>query len=158
MSSYSYRGVVVLALTGLLGGCAAEPASPADQAAEVERHLLSPCCYMEPLLTHSSPLATELRAEVARRIGAGERPAAVEAALVARYGERVRALPPGFALEPFGVLALALPVLGLVAGLLVWRSRRRRRAAAPGSGLALAPEPISAELDERLDDELAALD
>lgn len=149
-----------MAIGAVASGCAGGRGAAQDRAAEVERRVLSPCCYMEPLLTHASPLASELRTEIASRAAAGESAEAIEDSLVVRYGERVRALPRGLVLEPFGLLALVLPLLGALLGLVLWRRRSAARAharpAAPDRGA--SPQADDDALAERLDDELAALD
>jgi cytochrome c-type biogenesis protein CcmH len=141
---------------------AASAAAPASSAAPgeaiVEGRLLAPCCYMQTLDVHESPLATELRLEVRKRLAAGEAPAVIEDDFAERYGERVRAVPKGR--DPRGnMFALALGVLAattLALGLLV---RRWRRAPddAPGPTLAAASGGRD-RFDDRVDELLRDLD
>lgn len=130
---------------------------PPDPAHELETKLYAPCCWRQTLADHESPLAAELRGEIAKRLAAGETPAAIEAVFVERYGERVRALGssgPDPRIMIGGVTAIAA-VLGL---LLVWRVLRRGRASHAERRGAAAPADIADErLADRLDDELAAL-
>lgn len=71
----------------VLASCASAP--PPDPAQELAEALVAPCCWRQTLADHESPLAHELRGEIATRIAAGESPASIEAAFVGRYGDRV---------------------------------------------------------------------
>lgn len=125
-----------------------------ESALAVEARLLAPCCWSQTLDVHASPLADELRAEIAGRLEAGERGAAIEDDLAARYGERIRALPRGEdPLRPLGP-ALALALLATAGALLVMARRWR---AAPTLDTSATGRPDRA-LDARLDAELARLD
>jgi cytochrome c-type biogenesis protein CcmH len=130
---------------------------PPDPAHELETKLYAPCCWRQTLADHESPLAAELRGEIAKRLAAGEAPAAIEGAFVERYGERIRALGssgPDPRVMIGGVTAIAV-VLGL---LLVWGVLRRGRAARRrGEAAPAEPAEIDERLADRLDDELAAL-
>ncbi|MEY4514512.1 MAG: hypothetical protein RLZZ450_6634, partial [Pseudomonadota bacterium] len=81
----------------------------------------------QTLDVHESELSTALRVEIRQRLDGGETPAAIEAALAARFGERIRAVPGS------GDARTALPVavgFGMVLslfGLLGWVRRGRRR-------------------------------
>jgi cytochrome c-type biogenesis protein CcmH len=97
-----------------------------------------------------------LRSEIAQRVATREDASTIEADLVARYGDKIRALPPGG--DPrwvIGAAALGAMIVGMLA--IVGTVRRRGRRAVP----APIPQPASAEaLDayaDRLDDELADL-
>ncbi len=154
----------VASATVLAGPAAAQPRGPAEGAAPGaespvagERallgRLLAPCCEAQTLDVHASPLAVELRAEIRRRLIAGETPEAIEADLVSRFGPRIRAVAPG---DPSGSVALGLALLAIGAGggLFLVVRRWTRRPGAP----ALEPAAAARDAwDERLDDELRDL-
>src|SRR5688500_17510504 len=73
-----------------IAACSTGPAPP-DPAHELATHFIAPCCWRQTLADHDSPVAVELRAELAARLAGGEAPAAIEQRLVARYGERILA-------------------------------------------------------------------
>ena len=52
------------------------------------------CCWRETLDVHTSPLTTQLRAEIRTRMAAGEGAEQIERDLIARYGPRLRANLP----------------------------------------------------------------
>lgn len=123
-----------------------------DQERVLEGRLIAPCCWLQTLDVHESPLASELRGEVHARLQGGASVREVEADLVERYGERIRAIPAGS--DPRRGLGLSTVVVVLGAGgLLLLRFVRRVRRAR----LELPP-PARVGLeryDQRLDDELA---
>jgi cytochrome c-type biogenesis protein CcmH len=128
--------------------------SAAPGEAIVEGRLLAPCCYMQTLDVHESPMATQLRLEVRTRLAAGELPAAIEDDFASRFGEKVRAVPRGR--EPRGSMFLvaigALVAAAIGLGLLVRRWRHT-----PLDAPRAASEPRDA-FDERIDAELRELD
>jgi cytochrome c-type biogenesis protein CcmH len=128
-----------------------DPDATAEEARRLESYLVAPCCWTEPLDVHDSPLAHDLRDEISARLGRGEPALAIERDLVARYGERIRAVPSGIeTVAGWGSASLALVGLALV----VRRSRARSALPPP----ATTPSSSAAELDARLASELAALD
>ncbi|HSK01675.1 MAG TPA: cytochrome c-type biogenesis protein CcmH [Kofleriaceae bacterium] len=144
----------ILLVLAALSGCRDAP----DPARELERRLLAPCCWRQPLRDHTSPLATELRAEIATRLRAGEPAGSIEADLVARHGDRIRALPEGG--DPTWVVGAATgtAVPLALAMIVVVLRRRRARGVAP---VAVAAATLPAEDEpyaDRLDDELLAID
>lgn len=156
MSSVVLRLAVVLAFAfGLYGLCSPAPAQAADASA-LESRLMAPCCWEQTLDVHQSPLAEQLRAEIRARLAAGESEAAIEADLIARYGERVSALrDPGVlggAMLAIGAVGLAT-ILGLAFAIRRWtrKGAERAREASP------APHEARDAEDDRLDDELAAM-
>ena len=123
------------------------------EAHALEERLIAPCCWQESLATHDSPLARELREEIDARLARGESPAAIEADIVGRYGDRILAIPPGS--DTLALVVVLATLIGL--GVLVATGRRWARAAAP------EPAPTSdgaaRSVDEaRLDRELEAFD
>lgn len=119
---------------------------------------MAPCCWRQPLRDHESELASQLRQEVRERLATGETSASVEADLVQRYGERIRALPGGGGDPRWMIIAACSALAG--AGLFaLGRMVKRSRSPLPSIASAAAG-PSAAELvyQERLDDELAAID
>lgn len=137
-------------------GAGAQPRGEDATAAEarlLEGYLVAPCCWTEPLDVHDSPLAHELRDEISARLGRGEPALAIEQDLVARYGERIRAVPSGIeTLAVWGIASLAL------VGLLLVVRRARAGGSTPPRVTPPPTTPAPAELDARLASELAALD
>lgn len=146
------RRLVCLAL--LVVACTRTP----DPAHELATRLYAPCCWRQTLADHESPLATELRAEIARRLAEGETSAAIERSLVVRYGDRIHALGDDHDHDPRTAITAATvlaAMLGLVVIALVFRRRARTTVASRRTAAAPAPE---ARLVDQLDDELALID
>lgn len=144
---------VVLAMVLVAFWTAGARADDRDQERVLEGRLMAPCCWIQTLDVHESPLARELRSEVHARLGAGESTVAIEADLVERYGERIRAVPVGT--DPRRAIGLGsvLVVAGSGALLLGWLVRVVRR----GRRRHVQPRVRGEHdaYDARLDDELA---
>ncbi len=176
-ASVGARAVRLLAPLALLWavGLAASSASaqapaPADSGGYVEGEktlegrLLAPCCWAQTLDIHESEISDQLRNEIRQRLKRGESQASIEQDMVARYGERIRAVPEGKSLTGMGVwLSVLFGVAGLGAAALVVRWVRKTPANKPGGDGVPdgGDKPAAArrdEWDERLDDELRDVD
>jgi cytochrome c-type biogenesis protein CcmH/NrfF len=98
-----------------------------------------------------------LRAEILRRLQAGETPSAIEDDLVARFGPSMRTEP---AFKGIGIVAWVAPLAFAGAGfalvvVVVRRAARRRR---PLDADATAEPGNDPDLNDRVQDELDALD
>lgn len=151
------RSLVLAASLAL--SCVQAQTPSTDLETVVESSLLAPCCWQQTLDVHESPMATALREEVRARLRAGEGPQAIEDDFAARFGERVRAVPRGR--DPklaLGVASLAmLALVGLALVLLVLR-RWTRVAGLDSEGVTEASALRSDSYDDRIDEELKALD
>lgn len=107
---------------------------PPAAAVELEGRLMAPCCWKQTLDVHASPSADQLRREIRTRVAAGESVDAIEADLVARHGEKLRALPRAGFMTPYGVGLTVIAALALV--ILVALGRRRVDDAPPDVGAA----------------------
>src|SRR6478752_3583751 len=126
-------------------------------ASRLEGRIMAPCCWMQTIDIHGSPIAEELRTEIRRRLRAGESADAIEASFVQRFGPKILAVPDS---SPLGGLATGLAVAfggAGVAGYFMlkrWsRAGKPKKAEKPVSG-----EPKRDALDERLDRELSEID
>jgi cytochrome c-type biogenesis protein CcmH len=81
-------------------------------------------CQGQSIADSSAELAGDMRAMVRERIAAGEKPAAIRAWLVRRYGDWVSYDPP---LDRVTWILWAAPVLFVAIGLWIARSSFRRR-------------------------------
>lgn len=163
---------LLLAAAALLCGLPAKAADPEAKstanfdayvpgAAELEGRIIAPCCWTQTIDIHGSEIATELRQEIRRRLTAGESADAIERSLVERYGEKILATPPGSRLgSAGGLLALGLVGAGVSAVFLLKRWQRRSGESAPTKDklAAAGAQTGDAELDARLDAELARMD
>lgn len=129
---------------------------PASEESVLEGRLLAPCCNLQTLDVHASPLATELRHEIHQRIAAGESTTSIEASLIQRYGSEMRAAPRGsdtrLLIAPFALLFVLAATA--FAG---WRLRKSFGRTAVGDARK-EPLPATPLADDRLDQELALLD
>ena len=74
--------------------CSATAAFAADsRVALLERSLLAPCCYKEPVSRHQSEVSTKMKLEIARWVGEGKSDAEILNIYRARYGDRVVTAP-----------------------------------------------------------------
>jgi cytochrome c-type biogenesis protein CcmH len=137
---------------------AARAQSHVDGELMVEQRLVAPCCWVQTLDVHDSPVAKDLRAEIHRRLVAGEPASVIEADLVERYGERIRAMPPGNPLaKAAAVVSVVVLIMAILLALVVRRWIKRQQVADAGT----EPAPGAAardEYDDKLDEQLRKMD
>lgn len=119
-------GVVVVAL--VIGGAGLDngPRSPAARAQAIGEDLRCPVCQGLSVADSHSPTADAMRADIRRRVDAGESAASIKAHYVGSYGEWVLLRPEATGV---GALVWVLPVAALVAAAcgLAFAFRRWRR-------------------------------
>ncbi len=132
-----------------------------EGASRLEGRIMAPCCWMQTIDIHGSPISDELRAEIRRRLKAGETPEAIEASFVQRYGPKILAVPNS---SPLGGVATALAIAFGGAGVAGYFMLKRWSRAGDKARAKPAPEDGSAgaapkrdALDERLDRELSEI-
>ncbi|MCY3786832.1 MAG: cytochrome c-type biogenesis protein CcmH [bacterium] len=87
--------------------------SDAERAAAIARSLRCPQCAGESVAESNVSVAREIRADIARRVDAGQSDDQIRAAYAALYGEPVLLTPPA---RGFGSLVWIIPaVVGLTA-------------------------------------------
>jgi len=132
-----------------------------EGATRLEGRIMAPCCWMQTIDIHGSPISEELRSEIRKRLRAGESPDAIEASFVQRYGDKILAVPNS---SPIGglatVLALGFGGAGVSAFFMLKRWSRAGKAASASKAKKKAEkasggEPKRDALDERLDRELS---
>ena len=101
----------------------ADPRQEAEAKALMES-LRCLVCQGQSIADSDADMAADMRALVRRRIEAGEKPEAIRAWLIQRYGNWVSYDPP---LAPVTWPLWAAPVLVLAAGIFLARGRFRRR-------------------------------
>src|SRR5512136_1052656 len=97
-------------------------APPPDQAAierearQIERLIIAPCCWTQPVSDHYSAESDEIKAGIRRMLNEGRTRQEILAVYVAKYGERVLAEPPA---RGFGASLHVLPWVVLGCGAVV---------------------------------------
>jgi len=132
-----------------------------EGASYLEGRIRAPCCWNQTIDIHGSPSSGQLRREIRKRLRAGETKEQIEAAIVARYGERILAVPPGNPLKDVAAgLVIAVLAAGGIAGVLLVRWRNRSGPGGGNSGKSDGAGKAKGrdEWDERLDRELEKLD
>lgn len=155
-SALAVAAAVWVALAGAPAGAQAQPTRSAK---ELEGRLIAPCCWVQTLDTHDSELATELRAEIRRRLAKGESSLLIEDDFAARYTERIRAVPRGR--DPRRTIP-AVVAGGMVLSLLVlvflgWRWKQRLETRARANAEPEAEPRVRDEYDDRVEAELSRL-
>jgi cytochrome c-type biogenesis protein CcmH len=151
--------IVRTAFVLLFALAVASPASASERhptLSELEHEVMCPTCKTLLALSNA-PVADRMRAHIRRAIARGETKSEIERQLVNEFGEAVLAVPPR---RGFGLLAWALPIVGLLGaslavGIMAWRWRAAQMA--PGEG-AVPDYRVDRALERRLDDELARFD
>ncbi|MEH3159273.1 MAG: cytochrome c-type biogenesis protein CcmH [Sphingomonas taxi] len=135
------RRLAILLLVAASAPAAADPTTPPaaladtqlrDPAQEAEARALMATlrcvvCQGQSIADSDAAMAGDMRALVRRRIAAGERPEAIRAWLVARYGDYVTYDPPfGAATWPLWLAPLVLLLVGVGIARSSFRRGRRR--------------------------------
>ncbi len=118
------------------------PAAPPPQLA-VERRLLCPQCQEVRLDVCDRPICTDMKADIARRLAAGESPDTIVGSYRQAYGPTILSAdqPAGpAALLPWAALALGLLALGALA---VRRRGRTLPGAPVGAAAGIEPDPAA---------------
>jgi cytochrome c-type biogenesis protein CcmH len=128
-----------------------------EGATRLEGRIMAPCCWMQTIDIHGSPISDELRAEIRRRLRAGEAPDAIEASFVQRYGPKILAVPNSSPLGGMAAgLAVAFGAVGVAGFFMLKRWSRAGTKPKPGDKAPVG-EPKRDALDERLDRELSEI-
>ena len=130
----------------------AKPASNRPSLSDLEGEIMCPVCSTT-LDQSDSPIARRMKADISRRIAAGQSKQEIKDAMVAEFGQQILAAPPK---KGFNLLAWVLPIVlllggALVLGLLAWRWSHAREPRPPAARLSPA-------LERRVDEELARFD
>ena len=132
------------------------PHLTADQeavASRLEGMLIAPCCFVNTVAEHRSPISDEIRDQIRVAVASGKTETEILDAFVAKYGERILAAPKP---QGFNLLAYVLPAVAVAAGLLIIAFvMRRHRAQAPN---AEPPSEIPDQIKARFEAELAHFD
>jgi cytochrome c-type biogenesis protein CcmH len=150
--------VPLLALLVFASGVAMADASVLGER-ELEGRLFAPCCWIQTLDVHESPLADTLRTEIHDRLHAGERSTQIEADLVSRYGAKILAVPTGR--DPrqhivwITLAAMSLVLIGLFVAARRWA--RGSTDALPPAAASVAAVGASDAIDARIEAELDKL-
>ena len=120
-----------------------------ESAKNLEKKLVAPCCFRQPVATHLSGAATAAKINIRRLLNEGKSEEEIIDEYVAEYGERILAAPRT---EGFGITAYLLPIVALLLAttVIVMRGMNKKpvliefkSSVKPGS-----------DYDDRLDDEL----
>jgi cytochrome c-type biogenesis protein CcmH len=124
-------------------------------ARDLAGRLIAPCCWTQTLDVHESPLADQLRSEIAQRLRAGEPAAKIEDDLAVRYGDKIRAVPrgedPRVALPIIVGGAMGLAVVWLAWLSLSWLRRSRSEPREPGVEAQLYDKQLDQALNKLSD-------
>jgi cytochrome c-type biogenesis protein CcmH len=83
--------VLAVASAALVGSTDAQK----TRAAALQRVLLAPCCWSEPVAAHRSEVALEMRAEINRLVAEGKSDREILDYYKSRYGMRILIEPEG---------------------------------------------------------------
>lgn len=108
-------GLLVILLAGSSGMALAAENPLEAQVHSLAAELRCPVCQNLSVADSPSEMAGQMRDLIRDRLRRGERPEAVKAYLVERYGEWILLVPPPWG---FSLLAWVAPFLGLGGGLL----------------------------------------
>jgi cytochrome c-type biogenesis protein CcmH/NrfF len=91
------RRSIVLSGLGAMAGASGlgALAVQSPRAESLIGRFIAPCCWRENLSLHHSPLADELRGSIREMVAEGKSDADIQAVLVAKYTERILAIPEG---------------------------------------------------------------
>jgi cytochrome c-type biogenesis protein CcmH len=118
---------------------------------ELEGEVVCPTCHTT-LDQSSSPIASRMKLFITARIRAGDTKSEIERKLVAQFGPEVIAKPSK---HGFDLVAWLLPLFLVAGGAVAVAAAAWRWRNASARGRATPVEPLEADLERRVDEELA---
>jgi cytochrome c-type biogenesis protein CcmH len=151
--------LAILLLTVGIGD-AQEPAPKLTQqqieakAKEIDRLIMAPCCWTQPVSDHYSGVASEIRQGIRKMLAEGKTRQQILDFYVAKYGERILSMPKA---EGFNLMAYVLPAMALLVGAVIVRAVIRAwNRPTPAAASGPAPQAASEDYARRLEEELKA--
>jgi cytochrome c-type biogenesis protein CcmH len=145
------------------------PAALEQEARQIERMLIAPCCWMQPVSEHQSQASDDVKQQIRMWLSAGMTRQQVLDAFVEQYSARILAEPPNAGFGRWLYLG-PLAIFGAsAAGLVAWVKRMTATKAAQGHGadgatgdtkpgVASTGSGLASSYEEQLDDELREMD
>ncbi len=124
---YSWIAMGIVLVAALAAGWSSGGSSSVeDRARAIESTIKCPICRSQSVETSETQISVDIRADVRRRLRAGESDDTIRQALAQRYGQDIQLIPPASGIAG---LVWILPVAGLVVavGGLALAFRRWRR-------------------------------
>ena len=104
----------VVVIAGIVLAARSGPSNaPAARAARLDNELACPVCSGESVADSNAPESRAIRADIVRRIRAGQRDAEIRDAYVGIYGEHILLTPSNGGI---GIVAWGIPIVALVLG------------------------------------------
>ena len=150
--------VLFVVMTYPAGVAQSSPRLTAEQEAIAQRlegMLIAPCCFVNTVAEHRSPLSDEVREEVRAMVARGATETEILDAFVAKYGERILAAPKP---QGFNLFAYVMPVVALAVGAVVIAFTLYRHRPRPAKPRSVEAEKPPDQLKARFDAELARFD
>ncbi|HVM96967.1 MAG TPA: cytochrome c-type biogenesis protein CcmH, partial [Candidatus Acidoferrales bacterium] len=127
-----------------------------EREARVAQALIAPCCFMQTLANHSSPIADQMKREIHDLLQDGWSEDVILDYYLYKYGERILATPRA---RGFNVMAYLIPPFFVLCAAVVcvsWMARHRSRTATAVTGT--LPTTYDPRFIERMTAELERLD
>jgi cytochrome c-type biogenesis protein CcmH len=148
------------------------PPALEQEARAIERLVIAPCCWMQPVSDHQSPASDEVKQQIRAWLSAGRTRQQVLDGFVEQYGVRVLAEPPNRGFSRFlyftPIAVFGVSAVGLIVFVRRWTGRQAGtpQDAGGGSGRDTASDdarppardPENAAYEDRLEEELRELD
>ncbi len=86
-----------------------------EKAKKLETQLIAPCCWVEPISTHISPVSEKMKKQVRVMLSQGMPPEEILDAFVKEYGYRILSNPPakGFFLNLYLIPPLVIIIFAI---------------------------------------------
>ena len=104
------------------------PPALEQEARAIERLVIAPCCWMQPVSDHQSPASDEVKQQIRVWLSAGRTRQQVLDGFVEQYGVRVLAEPPNRGFSRFlyftPIAVFVVSALGLIVFVRRWTGRK----------------------------------